>query len=102
MNPHFWDSKNDGPFSETAFREKLESMGYLISRYTYPPGTYFSAHTHAMEKIDAVLSGRFKMMLRGEPVILSKGQWLEVPAGVEHTAEVLGNEPVVSLDCIKE
>ena len=32
---------------------------------------------------------------------LKAGDWVEVPAGAVHSAEVLGKEPVVSLDAVK-
>lgn len=54
-----------------------------------------------MDKIDAVLSGRFMLQMAGERVILEAGDALAVPRGAVHSAEVLGSEAVVSLDAIK-
>lgn len=96
-----WDSKKEGPFSEEALRHKLERRGYHVSRYVYPPGTYFSTHTHGIDKIDAVLSGRFRMRMKGVDAILEAGDCLAVPAGTAHSAEVVGETPVVSLDAEK-
>jgi len=81
-------------------REKLESRGYSVSRYLYPPGTWFPDHTHGMDKIDGVLAGRFRMTMNGESVILEAGDCLFVPQGAVHSAEVVGSDPVVSLDAI--
>lgn len=36
-----------------------------------------------------------------EEVVLEAGDRAEVPAGTRHTAEVLGGEPVVSLDATR-
>lgn len=82
-------------------RTKLEARGYRVTRYTYTPGTYFPDHSHAVDKIDSVLSGQFKMTMLGESFILSAGDCLAVPRAVVHSAEVLGSEVVVSLDAIK-
>ncbi|ELR22230.1 cupin domain containing protein [Acanthamoeba castellanii str. Neff] len=82
-------------------RKKLEAEGYSVSQYTYPPGTYFAPHTHKVEKKDAVVSGRFKMTMFGNTFVLEAGYCLLVPAGALHTAEVVGDEPVVSLDSKK-
>ncbi len=82
-------------------RAKLEAMGYRVSRYVYPPGTHFPPHTHGVDKVDAVLSGRFRMSMRGRSVVLEAGDMLAVPAGVVHEAEVVGDEPVVSLDAVR-
>jgi len=97
-----WAQKRDGPLSEAALRRKLEQHGYRVARYRYLPGTCFSAHTHGVDKIDAVLSGRFRMTVEGESVVLEAGDCLAVPRGTVHTAEVIGDEPVVSLDATRE
>ncbi|HVB37303.1 MAG TPA: cupin domain-containing protein [Vicinamibacterales bacterium] len=93
-----WDPERDGPFSEQALRQKLERRGYLVVRYVYPPGTCFPEHTHAVDKIDAVVSGRFRMATHHLDAVLTAGDCLTVPHGVLHRAEVVGDEPVISLD----
>ncbi len=101
MKIESWDAERDGPLSEAALRRKLERRGYRVSRYVYPPGTYFPDHSHEIDKIDAVLSGRFRMRMGDDEAILEAGDCLAVPRGVVHSAEVVGNEPVVSLDATK-
>jgi quercetin dioxygenase-like cupin family protein len=96
-----WDVEFDGPLSESALRRKLERLGYRVSRYVYPPGTSFSPHTHDVEKMDAVLAGRFHITIQGEEVVLGPGDAILVPPGVAHSAEVVGNESVISLDAVK-
>ena len=96
-----WDETRDGPLSEGALKEKLEERGYSVSRYTYPPGTTFPDHAHGVEKVDAVLSGRFRITMGGEKVVLEAGDTVLVPQGTVHSAEVVGEQPVVSLDAVK-
>lgn len=96
-----WDEARDGPPTEPAVRRELERRGYAVSRYVYPPGTRFPEHTHDIDKIDAVLSGRLRMSLHGESVVLTAGDMLPVPRGTPHAAEVVGDEPVVSLDATR-
>lgn len=96
-----WDESRDGPLSEAALREKLEERGYAVSRYVYPPGTSFGDHTHPVDKIDAVVSGRFRMGTPDGEVVLEAGDCLAVPAGTVHSAAVVGDEPVVSLDAVR-
>ena len=96
-----WNPETDGPLDEAALRARLEALGYRVSRYVYPPGTYFADHTHTVDKIDAVLSGRFLMRTPEGEAVLEAGDWLAVPRGTVHSAEVLGDEPVVSLDAVK-
>ncbi|HXE75608.1 MAG TPA: cupin domain-containing protein [Candidatus Xenobia bacterium] len=90
--------KDWGPLSEGAMRKRLEAEGYSVRRYTYPPGTYFSAHTHEVDKKDAVLRGRLKIGAEGREFVLEAGDMIEIPAGTVHTAEVIGEEAVTSLD----
>lgn len=98
---HRWNPQADGQLSEQALRRRLEGQGYSVSRYVYPPGTHFPAHTHGVDKIDAVVSGRFEIVVEGTPAILGPGDWIAVPRGVQHAATVLGDTPVVSLDAIR-
>jgi len=101
MAVRHWDAAADGEFSEAALRRRLEALGYLVLRYVYPPGTSFPEHTHNVDKIDAVVSGRFRLVVAGHRVVLGPGDWIAVPRGVRHTADVVGDEPVVSLDAVK-
>jgi quercetin dioxygenase-like cupin family protein len=101
MAVHRWNATIDGPFSETALRRKLEAAGYMVARYTYPAGTTFPDHVHDIDKIDAVAKGRFRLVVAGHLAMLGPGDWIEVPRGVRHSATVVGDEAVVSLDAIK-
>jgi len=101
MQIEHWDPARDGELTEANMRRKLQARGYTVSRYVYPPGTYFPEHDHGVDKIDGVLSGRFRMALQGGSAILEAGDLLAVPKHVLHSAEVVGDEPVVSLDAIR-
>ena len=101
MSVQHWNEALDGPLSETALRRKLEDAGYVVARYTYPPGTSFPDHAHGVDKIDAVVSGRFRIVLGGHTLVLGPGDWVEVRRGVRHSASVVGDEPVVSLDALR-
>lgn len=101
MEIEHWNDGSDGPLDEQALRRKLESRGYQVTRYVYPPGTVFPSHSHGVDKIDAVLSGRFRMSMQNGSDVLGPGDCLAVPRGVVHSAEVVGEEPVVSLDAVR-
>jgi len=51
--------------------------------------------------MDAVVSGRFRLVVEGQEVILEAGDILAVPRGTVHSAEAVGDEPVVSLECVR-
>lgn len=96
-----WDEARDGKLGERAMRAKLEALGYSVTRWTYAPGTSFDRHTHDVDKIDGVLSGRFEITIYGEVVLLGPGDAVRVPRGEAHSAKVIGDETVVSLDAIR-
>ena len=91
----------DGPVTEQALRDKLESLGYRIARYVYEPGTVFPDHTHGVDKADAVVSGRFRLVVGGHLAVLGPGDWVAIPRGSVHSATVMGDEPLVCLDAVK-
>ena len=101
MGVRHWNEAIDGPLSERALRRKLEEQDYMVARYTYPPGTHFPDHTHDVDKIDAVVSGRFRLVVAGHLHVLGPGDWIAVPRGVRHSASVVGDDPVVSLDAVR-
>jgi quercetin dioxygenase-like cupin family protein len=101
ISVHRWNSSTDGELSEKALRKKLEAEGYSVNRYVYSPGTHFPEHTHGVDKIDAVLSGQFELVVSGERAVLGPGDWIAVPRNVRHSATVVGNDAVVSLDAVK-
>lgn len=101
MQIEHWNETRDGALSEANMRRKLEDRGYSVSKYVYPPGTYFPDHDHGVDKIDGVLSGRFRMSMSAASVVLEAGDLLVVPKHTFHSAEVVGEEPVVSLDALR-
>jgi quercetin dioxygenase-like cupin family protein len=79
-------------------KRSLKSDGYNIYVYSYPGGMCFPEHTHDYDMIHVVLNGSLKISLDGQDHILSAGDRFTVPARVPHSAEVLGDSPVVCLD----
>ena len=101
MEVHSW-RPGDGALSQQALKNKLQQLGYVVTRYVYPPGTYFPNHTYNVAKIDAVISGQFRITTGDDSAILKPGDFVRVPRGAEHSAEVVGSEPVISLDAVKQ
>lgn len=97
-----WNAGQDGPLSEAGFRRKLEARGYACAVYTYPRGTVFPMHAHTQDKIDGVLRGRFLIRMDGADYLLEAGDCIAVPRGRLHSAEVLGDDAVVSIDAVRD
>jgi mannose-6-phosphate isomerase-like protein (cupin superfamily) len=53
------------------------------------------------DKIDAVIARHFRITIGREQVLLGAGDAIYVPSGVEHRAEVMGENAVASLDAVK-
>lgn len=100
MDIEHWDD-SQGALNETNLRRRLEAQGFSVTRYDYLPGTVFPDHTHRIDKKDAVVKGRLLITAEGREFILGPGDSLPVPAGTVHSAEVIGNETVISLDGTK-
>ena len=96
-----WAPDHDGELGEQSLRRKLEQRGCVCSTYVYPPATRFPPQTHAEDKWDAVLDGRFRISLQGRDFELGPGDCLFVPRGVTHSAAVIGDLAVTSIDAVK-
>lgn len=96
-----WNEARDGILNEANMRAKMEARGFRAARYFYPPGTFFPEHEHAVDKIDGVLAGRLRMVIKEREWILEAGDCLAVPRGTLHSAEVVDSEPVISLDAVR-
>lgn len=102
MSIQFWQSQESTEQNEDELRAQLLVQGYSVSKYVYPPGCYFPDHSHSFSKIEVVLAGCFRMGMLGEYVDLLPGQGIHVPKGVIHSAEVIGDQPVICLDAIAD
>lgn len=100
MQIEHWDEPRDGRLTEANMRRKLTDRGYAVTRYLYPPGTWFPDHDHGVDKIDGVLSGRLRVTMSGTTQVLGPGDLVVVPKHVIHNVEVVGDTPVVSLDAV--
>jgi quercetin dioxygenase-like cupin family protein len=92
-----WASAGGTP-SERRMMRVLELEGYDVLVYTYRPGTVFPEHEHPRDKCDGVLEGRLRVTVGAEAFELGPGDRLYLPAGTRHSAAVVGEATVVSLD----
>ena len=89
---------SDGPLTEKRMMGLMDSEGYEVASYAYRPGTEFAPHEHTQDKCDAVLQGVLRVIVRDQTYDLGPGDRLYLPAGTRHSAQVVGNETVLSLD----
>ena len=98
LNISHWKASVDGPLTLENVAKKLKSLGYHFVEQQYAPGTVFYEHSHDSHTKDAVISGRFKVGMQDKEAVLEPGDILDIPAGIDHTAAVLGDEPVIVLE----
>ena len=96
-----WRSETDGPLNEDNMKRKLKSQGYNSIIYKFSPGTDFPDHTHSYTKKDSIITGRFRLTMYGQDVILKPGDMVEIPANTVHSACVVGSENVIFFDASK-
>ena len=95
-----WDPRRDGPVTEAALRNKVESIGYQVSRFAWPAGTVVPPQTQDRERVDAVVTGIVRITLDGESAILTAGDIVFVPRGAVRRVEVVGSFPAHCLDAV--
>lgn len=96
-----WDDQQDGKLTTDAMLKRLMGLGFSGTVYKFSPGTKFGWHTHGQDKKDSILTGKFRFKNREEEVVLSPGDMLDVPKGMEHFAESIGNEAVTFVDATR-
>jgi quercetin dioxygenase-like cupin family protein len=67
-----------------------------------PPGTRFADHAVECPRTAVVICGRLRIVLNGTERVLGPGDAAELAPGCRCSLEVLGEEPVVSLDASRE
>jgi len=81
------DAPATGELSETLAAFGCVTVEQILSGRLERPGDYLQSHDEWV----VLLAGRARLDVAGEPVELTAGEWLLLPAGVPHT--VLETEP---------
>ncbi len=82
-------------------KQELRESGYNLYVHSHPAGMFFPEHKHAYVTLHVILSGKMSITMNGEIHMLQSGDRLEIPADMEHSAEVLGDMGVVCIDARK-
>jgi quercetin dioxygenase-like cupin family protein len=95
-----WDPRRDGPVTEAAVRQKVETIGYQVSSLAWPAGAVIPPQAQDRERLDAVVTGIVKVTLDGESAILTAGDIVYVPRGSVRRVEVVGMSAARCLDAV--
>lgn len=90
------------PPSEATIFAAFIAEGLHPYTWSNGPGDRYSAHTHPYHKVLYVVEGSIRFDLdSGESLELTAGDRLDLPAGVEHSAEV-GPAGVVCMEAHRD
>lgn len=88
----------DSPPFASDLKERMESEGYSVFQWSDPPGATYSTHTHFEDQTHWIVAGTLELDVAGHGVVrLAAGDRDFMPAETEHSARVVGSEPVVYL-----
>ncbi len=93
---------NAGQITINKIRAHLEQEGLRPYRFDIVPGDVYGDHTHPEAEIRWVVSGRMRVCVGHEELILEPGDRLDLAANVIHSADVAGDEAVVTLCASRE
>lgn len=84
--------------AERALIERLAADGLDAAPWSNGPGDRYAAHRHGYDKVLVVARGSIHFGVPGrDPISLSEGDRLDLPAGIEHDA-VVGPSGVTCLE----
>jgi quercetin dioxygenase-like cupin family protein len=86
-----------GQITINKIRARLEQEGLRPTRFEMVPGDVYGDHAHPEAEIRWVVSGRMRVLVNQEELILEPGDRLDLAANVVHSADVFGEEVVVTL-----
>ncbi|MDO8547925.1 MAG: cupin domain-containing protein [Nitrospirales bacterium] len=86
-----------GQITINKIRARLEQEGLSPTRFEMVPGDVYGDHAHPDAEIRWVVSGRMRILVNQEELILEPGDRLDLAANVVHSADVFGEEVVVTL-----
>jgi mannose-6-phosphate isomerase-like protein (cupin superfamily) len=89
-----WDPQL-GPLQLVTLRRALEGEGMVTAWWSDVPGTQVPVHAHAFPETRWVLEGYLRVTAGSDAVELGPGDRLDLPAGTQHTTEVVGLSQVI-------
>ncbi len=90
--------RNSGAPDPVDLRERMEAEGFGTYGWTDRPGAFYGEHEHVNDQSHWVISGRLRLTVKGHGEFeLGPGDRDFMPAGTVHSAQVVGDEPVVYL-----
>jgi mannose-6-phosphate isomerase-like protein (cupin superfamily) len=88
----------DDPPNPVTLQRTLTEEGYGVFQWSDQPGVTYGPHHHGEDQSHWIISGSLELTVEGAGVfVLEPGDRDFMPAGTEHKARVIGEEPVLYL-----
>ena len=86
-----------GQVTINKIRARLEREGLSPSRFDMVPGDSYPDHSHSEAEIRWVVSGQMRVCIGSEEIVLGPGDRLDLAPKVAHSADVVGDDVVVTV-----
>ena len=86
-----------GQVTINKIRARLEQEGLSPSRFDMLPGDSYGDHSHVDMEIRWVVSGQMRVCIGSEQIVLGPGDRLDLAPKVAHSADVVGDDVVVTV-----
>ena len=86
-----------GQVTINKIRARLEQEGLSPSRFDMIPGDSYPDHSHPDDEIRWVVSGQMRVCIGSEQIDLGPGDRLDLAPKVTHSANVVGDDVVVTV-----
>ncbi len=93
-----WDAMDWTPVRPGIERKAFSGAGATLALHRLWPGHETRPHSHPHEQIVYIISGLVDFHIGDEVVRLGAGGVAQIPGGVTHYVEVVGDEPAFNLD----
>lgn len=94
---HRWSDIPAEQLNSSTVRQYVTGDRVTIARFDLKRGGVVPRHSHENEQVSHVLSGKLKFTINGQDVLLSAGEMLQIPGGLEHEVEVVEDTIVIDV-----
>ncbi len=96
-----WNEEIEGLLTGEKLLQKLTALGFDATLKIHAPKTKIPDHSPESETVHAVLSGKLRLAVDGQPLSLKPGDCLFLPHGTTCSTELIGDEPVYMFEAVK-
>ena len=97
MHAYTWQSIPPMRFGDDVTRQIITGENEMVVRWEFKKGGSAASHSHPHEQIVMMVSGRLRLAVGDEEMILGLGDIVVIPPNVPHEAEALEDTVVIDI-----